>query len=52
MAERKEKVLNIRVSPTQRTAYERAAALEGVSVSALLTAAADEKADDEGAKAK
>jgi uncharacterized protein (DUF1778 family) len=45
MAERKEKVLNIRVSPTQRTAYERAAALEGVSVSALLTAAADEKAE-------
>ena len=45
MAERKEKVLNIRVSPTQRTAYERTAALEGVSVSALLTAAADEKAE-------
>jgi len=45
MAERKDKVLNVRVSPTQRNAYERAAALEGVSVSELLTGAADEKAE-------
>ena len=44
--ERKAKVLNLRVSERQRAAYERAAALEGVSVSALVTAAADARADE------
>ena len=44
--ERKDKVLNLRVSDRQRHAYERAAALEGVSVSALVTSAADARADD------
>jgi len=42
--ERKDKVLSLRVSDRQRSVYERAAALEGVSVSALLTAAADARA--------
>jgi uncharacterized protein (DUF1778 family) len=44
--ERKDKVLNLRVSDRQRTMYERAAALEGVSVSALVTSAADDRADE------
>ena len=44
--ERKDKVLNLRVSDRQRTVYERAAALEGVSVSALVTSAADARADE------
>lgn len=44
--ERKSKVLNLRVSDRQRTVYERAAALEGVSVSALVTLAADERAEE------
>ena len=44
--ERKSKVLNLRVSDRQRTVYERAAALEGVSVSALVTSAADDRADE------
>ena len=43
--ERKEKVLNVRVSDRQRSVYERAAALEGISVSALVTTAADDRAD-------
>lgn len=43
--ERKDKTLNLRVSDRQRTVYERAAALEGVSVSALVTSAADDHAD-------
>jgi uncharacterized protein (DUF1778 family) len=43
--ERKSKVLNLRVSDRQRTVYERAAALEGVSVSALVTSAADDRAE-------
>jgi uncharacterized protein (DUF1778 family) len=43
--ERKSKVLNVRVSERQRSVYERAAALEGVAVSALVTTAADEKAE-------
>jgi uncharacterized protein (DUF1778 family) len=43
--ERKDKVLNLRVSDRQRTVYERAATLEGVSVSALVTSAADARAD-------
>jgi hypothetical protein len=42
--ERKDKVLNLRVSDKQRAVYERAAALEGVSVSALVTSAADARA--------
>lgn len=45
MAERKEKVLNVRVSERQRAAYERAAALAGTTVSAFVTGAADERAD-------
>lgn len=44
--ERKDRVLNVRVSDRQRSVYERAAALEGVSVSALVTAAADARADE------
>ncbi len=44
--ERKDKVLNVRVTERQRTAYERAAALGGVSVSALVTLAADVHADE------
>jgi len=44
--ERKDKVLNLRVSDRQRRVYERAAALEGISVSALVTAAADARADE------
>lgn len=44
--ERKEKVLNVRLSPRQRNSYERAAALEGITVSALVTAAADERAEE------
>lgn len=44
--ERKNKVLNLRVTDRQRTVYERAATLEGVSVSALVTSAADARADE------
>lgn len=44
--ERKDRVLNVRVSDRQRSVYERAAALQGVSVSALVTAAADARADE------
>lgn len=40
----KDKALNLRVSEAQRAAYERAAALEGSTVSALITSAADERA--------
>lgn len=43
---RKDKVLNLRVSDRQRGDYERAAALEGISVSALVTSAADARADE------
>jgi uncharacterized protein (DUF1778 family) len=43
--ERKSRVLNLRVSDHQRTIYERAAALEGTSVSALVTSAADDRAE-------
>ena len=45
-APRKDKVLNLRVTDRQRTVYERAAMLEGVSVSALVTSAADARADE------
>lgn len=44
--ERKSKVLNLRVSDRQRADYERAAALEGVSISALVTSAADDRAKE------
>jgi len=44
--ERKDKTLNLRVSDRQRTVYERAAELEGISVSALVTSAADARADE------
>jgi uncharacterized protein (DUF1778 family) len=42
---RKDKVLNLRVSERQRVVYERAASLEGTSVSALVTSAADQRAE-------
>ena len=44
--ERKDKALNLRVSERQRRTYERAASVEGVSVSALITSAADARADE------
>jgi uncharacterized protein (DUF1778 family) len=44
--ERKDKVLNLRVSDRQRSIYERAAAVEGTTVSALVTAAADARASE------
>lgn len=44
--ERKSKVMNIRVSDRQRHDYERAAELEGLSVSALVTRAADARASE------
>lgn len=44
--ERKDKVLNLRVTEGQRRVYERAAALAGVSVSALVTSAADARAGE------
>lgn len=44
--ERKNKTLNLRVSDRQRAVYERAAALEETSVSALVTSAADLRADE------
>ena len=44
--ERKAKVLNLRVSDRQRQDYERAAEAEGISVSALVTSAADDRAAD------
>lgn len=44
--DRKTKVVNLRVSDRQRRTYERAAALAGVSVSALMTAAADDRAEE------
>jgi uncharacterized protein (DUF1778 family) len=42
----KDRVLNLRVTERQRSAYERAAALSGVSVSALVTSAADARAEE------
>lgn len=45
MRTRKDKVLNVRVTERQRTTYERAAALEDTTVSAFLTGAADERAE-------
>lgn len=44
--ERKDKVLNVRVTEGQRVLYERAAALAGTSVSALVTSAADAHAGE------
>lgn len=44
--ERKDRTLNLRVSERQRAVYERAAAVAGISVAALLTSAADDLADD------
>ncbi len=43
--ERKDKQLNLRVSESQRAAYERAAELEGQSMAALVLSAADARAD-------
>jgi uncharacterized protein (DUF1778 family) len=45
MASRKNKVLNVRVTERQRTAYERAAALEDTTVTAFVTGAADARAE-------
>jgi len=42
--EKKDKALNLRVSESQRAAYERAAVLEGQSMASLVLAAADERA--------
>ena len=44
--DRKDKALNLRVSDRQRTAYERAAAVEGLTVTALVTSAADARAEE------
>ncbi|MGH9190309.1 MAG: DUF1778 domain-containing protein, partial [Acidimicrobiales bacterium] len=43
--DRKDKVLNVRVTERQRTAYERAASLENTTVTAFVTGAADERAE-------
>lgn len=43
---RKDKVLNLRISDRQRRVYERAATLEGTSLSALVTSAADARAEE------
>ena len=42
----KSRVLNVRIDEHQREAYERAAALTGTSVSALVTEAADQRAEE------
>ena len=44
--ERKDKMLTLRVTDRQRTVYERAAELAGTSVAALVTSAADARADE------
>ncbi len=44
--ETKSKILNVRVTDHQRSTYERAAALEGISISALLTRSADDRAEE------
>lgn len=44
--DRKDKALNLRVSDRQRAAYERAAAAEGITVTALVTSAADARAGE------
>lgn len=44
--DRKDRVLNLRVSDRQRRVYERAATLEGTSLSALVTSAADARAEE------
>lgn len=43
--ERKTKALNLRVSERQRASYERAAELEGQSVTAMVLTAADQRAE-------
>jgi len=43
---KKVKVLNLRVTAAQHRAYQRAAALEGGTVSSLVTKAADERAQE------
>ena len=45
MTDRRDKVLNVRVTGRQRAAYERAAALEETTVTAFVTGAADERAE-------
>jgi len=42
--EAKRRVMNLRLTESQRSAYDRAAALEGVTVSRLVTEAADARA--------
>ncbi len=45
MTSRKDRVLNVRISERQRVAYERAAALEDTTVTAFVTGAADQRAE-------
>lgn len=45
MTIKRDKVLHLRVTERQRTAYERAAALSNTTVTAFVTGAADERAD-------
>lgn len=44
--ERKTRVLNLRLTESQRQRYDQAAALEGTTVSSLVTSAADRWADE------
>lgn len=45
MPARKDKFLNVRVTERQRMAYERASALEDTTITAFVTGAADERAE-------
>ncbi|MHB1854313.1 MAG: type II toxin-antitoxin system TacA family antitoxin [Acidimicrobiales bacterium] len=45
MESKKERVLNVRVTERQRVAYERAAGLEGTTLTGFVTAAADQRAE-------
>ncbi len=41
----KDRVLNLRVSDERRSSYERAAALEGATLTTFMTSAADERVE-------
>jgi uncharacterized protein (DUF1778 family) len=41
----KARALNLRVTPSQHAAYQRAASIEGETVSAMVTKAADDRAE-------
>ena len=41
----KDRVLNLRVSYERRSSYERAAAIEGATLTTFMTSAADERVD-------